>query len=135
MHPQAPLREVLTREAVRAVLARARGPQWLPIGRLVDERSIVNALVALLATGGSTNHTMHLPAIAAAAGIALTWDDFADLSQIVPSLARIYPNGAADVNQFHRAGGTAFLIAELLDAGLMHPDVRTVAGFGLDRNP
>ena len=88
--------------------------------------------MALLATGGSTNHTLHLPAMAAAAGIQLTWDDFAELSAVVPLLARIYPNGPADVNHFHAAGGTAFLISELLDAGLLNPDVMTVAGPGLD---
>ena len=116
---------------------RARGPRRAgrrtPIGELVDEKVVVNGVVALLATGGSTNHTMHLVATAAAAGIALTWDDFADLSANVPSLARVYPNGSADINHFHAAGGMPFLIGELLDAGLMHPDVDTVAGFGLGR--
>ena len=89
---------------------------------------MVNGVVALLATGGSTNHTMHLVAVAAAAGIQLTWDDFADLSAATPLLARVYPNGPADINQFHAAGGMPFVIGELLDAGLMHPDVDTVAG-------
>ena len=100
---------------------------------MVDEKAIVNAVIALLATGGSTNHTLHLVAIANAAGIALTWDDFSDLSSVVPLLARIYPNGSADINHFVAAGGVQFLIGELLDHGLLHPDVSTVAGFGLDR--
>jgi phosphogluconate dehydratase len=128
VNPGTPLRRALTEEAARAVLS-AR-----PIGELVDERALVNGVVALLATGGSTNHTMHLVAVAAAAGLSLTWDDFADLSAVVPLLARVYPNGPADINHFHAAGGVAFVIGELLDAGLMHPDVETVAGFGLGRH-
>ncbi len=132
--PGTPLRKALTEEAARRVLwLTALEDGYTPIGELVDEKTIVNAVVALLASGGSTNHTMHLVAIAAAAGIRLTWDDFADLSPIVPLLASIYPNGAADINQFHAAGGTPFLIGQLLDAGLMHRDVHTVAGPGLDR--
>src|SRR3954451_16287574 len=104
-----PLRKALTAEAGRRVMGlTARGPDYTPIGELVDEKAIVNAVVALLASGGSTNHTMHLVAVAAAAGIRLTWDDFADLSPIVPLLASIYPNGSADINQFHSAGGTPF---------------------------
>jgi phosphogluconate dehydratase len=131
--PDSPLREALTTAAARQVLAlTALTDTYTPVGHVVDERAVVNGVVALLATGGSTNHTLHLPAMAAAAGIQLTWDDFADLSAVVPLLARIYPNGPADVNHFHAAGGTAFLIGELLDAGLLHPDVRTVAGRGLD---
>src|SRR5439155_9206262 len=105
---------------------------YTPIADVVDERAIANGVVALLATGGSTNHTLHLVAIATAAGIQLRWDDIAELSAVVPLLARIYPNGKADVNHFHAAGGTAFLVRELLDAGLLHPDVTTVAGKGLD---
>jgi phosphogluconate dehydratase len=134
VNPGTPLRGALTREAARAVcgLSGQDGPR-APIGETVDERAIVNGVVALLASGGSTNHTMHLVAIAAAAGISLTWDDFADLSPVVPLLARVYPNGPADINHFHAAGGTAFLFGELLDAGLMHADVRTVAGDGLER--
>jgi phosphogluconate dehydratase len=104
-----------------------------PIGRVIDERAIVNSVVALLATGGSTNHTMHLVAMAAAAGIDLTWQDFADLSAVVPLLARIYPNGNADINEFQAAGGTATLFKALLDVGLLHEDVLTVAGTGLSR--
>ncbi|WP_308196475.1 phosphogluconate dehydratase [Cryobacterium zhongshanensis] len=131
--PDSPLREALTAAAARQVVALTElKDQYTPIGRVVDEKSIVNGVVALLATGGSTNHTLHLPAIAAAAGIQLTWQDFADLSEVVPLLVRIYPNGPADINHFHAAGGTAFLIGQLLDAGLAHPDVRTVAGAGLD---
>jgi phosphogluconate dehydratase len=131
--PDSPLRTAMTAAAARQVLAlTAQAGQYTPVGQVVDERAVVNGVVALLATGGSTNHTLHLPAMAAAAGIQLTWDDFAELSAAVPLLARIYPNGAADVNHFHAAGGTAFLISELLGAGLLHPDVRTVAGDGLD---
>ena len=134
VNPGTPLRQALTREAGRRVTGlTALGDAFTPIGELVDERAIVNAVVALVATGGSTNHTMHLPAIAAAAGISLTWDDFADLSRVVPLLASIYPSGAADINEFHAAGGMAFLIGELLDARLLHADVLTVAGHGLDR--
>jgi phosphogluconate dehydratase len=134
VNPGTPLRRALTEEAARRLTAlTALGDQYTPVGEIVDERAVVNAVVALLASGGSTNHTMHLVAIAAAAGIALTWDDFADLSAVVPLLARVYPNGPADINHFHAAGGTAFLIGELLDSGLLHPDVRTVAGDGLER--
>ncbi|MCW2639875.1 MAG: 6-phosphogluconate dehydratase [Dactylosporangium sp.] len=133
VHPQSPLRTALTRAAAAQVLQlTALTDNYTPIGHVVDERTVVNAVVALLATGGSTNHTLHLPAMAAAAGIQLDWEDFADLSAVVPLLTRVYPNGPADVNEFHAAGGTAFLIRELLDAGLLHPDVRTVAGHGLD---
>src|SRR6185436_19415077 len=127
VNPGTPLRRALTEHAGRVALDAT------PLGELVDEKVVVNGVVALLATGGSTNHTMHLVATAAAAGIALTWDDFADLSANVPSLARVYPNGSADINHFHAAGGMPFLIGELLDAGLMHPDVDTVAGHGLGR--
>jgi phosphogluconate dehydratase len=131
--PDSPLRAALTDAAARQVLTlTALTDDYTPVGHVVDERAVVNGVVALLATGGSTNHTLHLPAMAAAAGIQLTWDDFAELSAVVPLLASIYPNGPADVNHFHAAGGTAFLISELLDAGLLHADVRTVAGRGLD---
>lgn len=132
VNPGTPERDALTAAAARAVTERtALGPDFTPIAEIVDEKAVVNGVVALLATGGSTNHTMHLPAVAAAAGIALTWDDFDELSAIVPLLARIYPNGAADVNHFHAAGGTPYLIGELLDAGLLHEDVTTIAGRGL----
>ncbi|SDG26792.1 phosphogluconate dehydratase [Pseudonocardia oroxyli] len=129
--PATPLRAELTAAAARQVLANRREGVGA-LGELVDERTIVNAVVALLATGGSTNHTMHLVAMAGAAGIDLTWDDFDDLSAAVPLVARIYPNGRADVNHFHAAGGTPVLIGSLLDAGLLHPDVTTVVGKGLD---
>jgi phosphogluconate dehydratase len=131
--PDSPLRPALTAAAARRALALTKlAGDYTPVGLVVDERTIVNGIVALLATGGSTNHTLHLPAMAAASGIELCWDDFAELSTVVPLLARIYPNGPADVNHFHAAGGTAFLIGELLDAGLLHPRVMTVAGSGLD---
>jgi len=132
VNPDDPLREALTAEAGRRAVAVTR-EEHTPVGELVDERTVVNACVALLATGGSTNHTIHLVAIARAAGIELTWDDLSDLSAVVPQLARIYPNGKADVNHFHAAGGLAVVIGSLLDAGLLHEDVRTVAGRGLRR--
>ncbi|AWK89660.1 phosphogluconate dehydratase [Azospirillum thermophilum] len=132
VHPNTPLRDALTAEAARRALAlTAGGPSYTPISRVVDERAVVNGISALMATGGSTNHTIHLVAMAAAAGIRITWDDFDDLSKVVPLLASVYPNGKADVNHFHAAGGMGFLIGELLDAGLLHPDVTTVAGEGL----
>jgi phosphogluconate dehydratase len=104
------------------------GNDYRPLGRVIDERAIVNAAVGLLATGGSTNHAIHLPAIARAAGIAIDWEDFDRLSAVVPLIARIYPSGSGDVNQFAAAGGMAFTIATLLDAGLLHRDVMTVGG-------
>jgi len=132
VNPNTPLRTALTREAAKRALAiTAQGNEFTPVGRMIDERSIVNAVVGLNATGGSTNHTIHLIAIAAAAGIKLTWSDIAEISDIVPLLARVYPNGLADVNHFHAAGGLGFLIRELLDAGLLHEDVSTVWGPGL----
>jgi phosphogluconate dehydratase len=132
IHPYTPLRDALTAAAARRVLDLTveRG-NYTPIGHVVDERAIVNGIVALLATGGSTNHTMHLVAMARAAGIVIDWDDFDVLSDAVPLLARVYPNGKADVNHFHAAGGIAFLVRELLDGGLLHEDVKTVAGEGL----
>jgi len=124
--PGTPLRAALTEAAAQRVVAMtAQGRHHTPLGLQVDERAVVNGIVGLLATGGSTNHTLHIPAIAAAAGIRVTWEDFADLSAVVPLLARVYPNGSADVNRFHAAGGMPFLIGELLDAGLLHADVRT----------
>lgn len=132
--PNTPLRDALTAAAAhRAARITAVGEQYLPLARVLDERSIVNAVVGLLATGGSTNHTLHLVAIAKAAGLIIDWDDFSALSAVVPLLARIYPNGSADVNHFHAAGGMGLLIRELLGAGLMHADVLTVAGEGLTR--
>ncbi len=129
--PQAELREELTREAVRTALGIVKGRRFAPIGRIVDERCIVNAMAALLATGGSTNHLIHWVAVARAAGIAIDWNDFDQLSDVVPLLARVYPNGTADVNQFQAAGGPGYVIRELLDAGLMHEDVLTVREGGL----
>ena len=129
VNPNTPLRDALTAAATRRIAEiTALGNEFTPAGEVIDERAIVNGIVGLHATGGSTNHTMHLLVMARAAGIRLTWDDFADLSEVVPLLCRIYPNGKADVNHFHAAGGMSFLIGELLDAGLLHPDVRTVAG-------
>jgi phosphogluconate dehydratase len=134
VNPDTPLRDALTAEAGRRVTGlTALSDEYTPVGAIIDERAVVNGCVALLATGGSTNHTMHLVAIAAAAGITLTWKDIADLSAVVPLLARVYPNGKADVNHFHAAGGMGCVINSLLDAGLMHDDVRTVAGDGLRR--
>ena len=129
--PGTALRDALTREAVRLVTARAAAPEPRGIGEWLDARSFVNAIVGLHATGGSTNHLIHLVAIARAAGYAISWEDFADLAAVVPLIARIYPNGSADVNQFHAAGGLAFVIRELLDAGLLFEDVETLAGEGL----
>ncbi len=132
VHPHAQLREALTRQSVATVLGITRhGPRFTPIGELVDERVIVNAMVALLATGGSTNHLIHWVAVARAAGILIDWTDFADLSAGVPLLARVYPNGSADVNQFQAAGGPGFVLRELLDSGCLHADVATVDAAGL----
>jgi phosphogluconate dehydratase len=132
IHPHADMRELLTREAVRLLLGLTKpGPAFLPIGKLVDERVIVNAMVALLATGGSTNHLIHWVAVARAAGILIDWTDFSDLSHVTPLLSRVYPNGVADVNQFQAAGGPGWVIRELIDSGGMHADVRTVAAAGL----
>jgi phosphogluconate dehydratase len=130
VHPGTPLREALTREAVATVLSLREGQRDAPIGLQVDERCIVNAMVALLATGGSTNHLIHWVAVARAAGILIDWTDFSELSGVVPLLARVYPNGSADVNQFQEAGGPGFVIRELLDAGLMH-EVGAVSAGGL----
>jgi phosphogluconate dehydratase len=130
--PNTALREALTRSAAqRALLLGAQGNQFTPVAEVISEKAIVNGIVGLLATGGSTNHTLHLVAIARAAGIAINWDDFSDLSAVVPLLARVYPNGGADVNHFHAAGGIGLVISELLNAGLLHADVKTVAGDGL----
>ena len=134
IQPRDDLRERLTREAVRTVLGKTPAPgnyRVPPIGQLVDERCIVNAVVALLATGGSTNHLIHWVAVARAAGILIDWNDFSQLSDVVPLLTRVYPNGTADVNAFQAAGGPGFVIHELLEAGLMHADVLTVRPGGL----
>ena len=132
VNPGTPLREQLTREAVNNILKTTNlGDNYIPVGEIVDEKAIVNAIVGLLATGGSTNHTIHLVAIAKAAGIVIDWEDFSELSKAVPALARVYPNGMADVNHFHAAGGLGFVIRQLLDAGLLHEDVQTILGPGL----
>jgi phosphogluconate dehydratase len=131
--PGTELREALTRAATRRAADMARDPSAPALCDIVDARVVVNGIVGLLSTGGSTNHTIHLIAIARAAGLDINWDDFNDLSAVVPLLARVYPNGKADVNHFHAAGGMGFLIHELLDAGLLHEDVKTVLGQGLRR--
>ena len=131
IHPHADLRAALTREAVRTLLGIVKRDSYMPIGKLVDERVIVNAMVALLATGGSTNHLIHWVAVARAAGIVIDWTDFAELSHATPLLARVYPNGTADVNQFQAAGGPGFVIRELIDSGTMHGNVNTVVSGGL----
>ena len=131
VNPGNDLREELTREAARTVLGIVKAKRYSPIGGLVDERAIVNAMVALMATGGSTNHLIHWVAVAHAAGIVIDWDDFSALSEVVPLLAHVYPNGSADVNQFQAAGGPGLIIRELLDAGLMHEDVLTVREGGI----
>ncbi|CAN5335977.1 phosphogluconate dehydratase [soil metagenome] len=133
IQPGDAMRETLTREAVRTVLGRAstQSFQCPPIGEMVDERAIVNAMSALLATGGSTNHLIHWVAVARAAGIVIDWDDFSALSDVIPLLTRVYPNGSADVNEFQNAGGPGYVIGELVDAGLMHGDVLTVRAGGI----
>ncbi len=133
VQPGDAMRETLTREAVRTVLGKAGEAafQCPPIGEMVDERCIVNAMAALLATGGSTNHLIHWVAVARAAGIVIDWDDFSKLSDVVPLLTRVYPNGSADVNEFQASGGPGFVIGELVEAGLMHADVLTVRAGGI----
>jgi len=130
--PNTPLRQALTRAAVQRLAAMgSKGNDYRPMARVIDEKAVVNACVGLLATGGSTNHAIHLPAMARAAGIVLDWQDLDELSAAVPLIARVYPNGAGDVNQFHAAGGIGFVIRELLEAGLAHPDILTVAEGGM----
>lgn len=132
VNPGTPLRAALTRFAVERVLhMTALGEDYMPLGEMLDVRNFVNAIVALHATGGSTNHTIHLIAMAAAGGLTITWADMADIAAVTPLLCRIYPNGLADVNRFQAVGGTSFLVRELLDGGLLHPDVNTVMGKGL----
>ncbi|MFT3973074.1 MAG: phosphogluconate dehydratase [Amaricoccus sp.] len=134
INPNTPLRDALTIEgAKRALAISALGNEYTPVCDILDERAFVNGIVGLNATGGSTNLLIHLIAMAKAAGIVLDWEDFADLSDATPLMARVYPNGLADVNHFHAAGGLGYMIGELLGAGLLHPDVRTVAGDGLSR--
>jgi len=132
VNPNTPLRHALTVAATQRVAATTSlGADYLPFAGVIDERSFVNAIVGLMATGGSTNHVIHLVAMARACGLAITWDDMADISRVTPLLARVYPNGEADVNQFHAAGGMSFVTRELIDAGLAHGDVMTVWGPGL----
>ncbi len=131
VNPDLPLREKLTEEAVKLVLQNAHLSKERAIGLIVDEKAIVNAIIGLLATGGSTNHTIHLIAIAKAAGIQIDWRDISELSELIPLLARVYPNGSADINQFHAAGGMGFVIKTLLENGLLHSDVNTILGKGL----
>ncbi|RYV01711.1 phosphogluconate dehydratase [Shewanella sp. OPT22] len=132
VNPDDPLREALNKKAAQQVCRLTENSgQYTPVGEVVSEKSIVNGIVALLATGGSTNLTMHIVAAARAAGIIVNWDDFSELSDVVPLLARVYPNGHADINHFHAAGGMAYLVRELLDNGLLHEDVATIAGNGL----
>jgi phosphogluconate dehydratase len=133
VNPGTPLRDALTREAVRRVVINTgrTGSAAICLADIVSEKSIVNAIIGLVATGGSTNHTMHLVAMARSAGVLIDWDDFAELSAVVPLLARVYPNGSADVNHFHAAGGMGYLMQELLAAGLLHGDVTTIMGQGL----
>ena len=129
--PGGDLRDELTRESARTVLGIIKSKRYAPIGQIVDERAIVNAMVALLATGGSTNHLIHWVAVAYSAGITIDWNDFSDLSDVVPTLTHVYPNGSADVNQFQAAGGTGLVIRELLNGGYMHADVLTVRSGGI----
>jgi len=132
VNPHTPLRDALTRAAAaRAVAMTHAGGEYTPVAQVIDERALVNGMVGLLASGGSTNHTIHLVAIARAAGIHIDWGDFEELSEAVPLLARVYPNGPADVNHFQAAGGIPLMMRELLKAGLLHEDVVTIAGPGL----
>ena len=134
VNPNTPLRQALTEEATRQVLSITKSSSnFTPLGHIISVESIVNGIVGLLSTGGSTNHTLHLVAIARAAGININWTDFAQLSPVAPLLAQVYPNGMADVNHFHDAGGLGFMIGELLNAGLLHEDVDTIQGHGLSR--
>jgi len=134
VNPYTPLRDELTREAARQVTRMTpQAGNYVPLCQIIDEKAIINSVVALNATGGSTNHTLHIPAFAQAAGIQLTWQDMADISAVTPTLAKVYPNGQADVNHFHAAGGVPFMVRTLLGAGLLHEDVQTVIGQGLQR--
>jgi phosphogluconate dehydratase len=134
VNPNTPLREALTQAAVQRAVALSQDKHnTIGMGHQIDAKVIVNGIVGLLATGGSTNHTMHLVAMARAAGCVINWDDFSDLSAVVPLLARVYPNGSADVNHFHAAGGMGYLIGQLLSVGLLHNDVQTIMGHGLHR--
>ena len=132
--PNTPLREQLTDFAAKKVVENTMQRNgFIPLCEIISEKTIINAVIGLIATGGSTNHTLHLPAIARAAGIIIDWDDFAELSKIIPLLAKVYPNGEADVNYFHNSGGVAYVISQLLKAGLLHEDVMTTMGKGLSK--
>ena len=132
VNPDTIMRRALNKEAVRLLLNNIRTKdESRTIGRIIDEKCIVNGIIGLLATGGSTNHTLHLVAIAKAAGISINWQDFSDLSEVIPSITKVYPNGAADVNHFHAAGGMAYVTKTLLEEGLLHEDVNTIMGRGL----
>lgn len=134
VNPGTRLRDHLTAEAVNTALLKTDlGNDYMPLAKIIDEKAIVNGIVGLLATGGSTNHTIHLVAIAAAAGIQIDWQDFSDLSDVIPQLSRVYPNGTADVNHFHAAGGLGFILSDMLNSGLLHEDVNTILGSGLRR--
>jgi phosphogluconate dehydratase len=131
VNPDTELRDLLNEEAVRIAVRNAQLGFEYSIAATLNERTIVNGIIGLLATGGSTNHTIHLIAIAKSAGILINWEDMSDLSDVIPLLTRMYPNGAADVNHFHASGGMGFVIKTLLDNGLMHADVRTILGEGM----
>jgi phosphogluconate dehydratase len=131
VNPNTPLRDLLNKEAVRVAIENVKIGKSRSLGNLFNEKTVVNGIIGLLATGGSTNHTIHLIAIARAAGILINWDDMSDLSAVVPLITRMYPNGAADVNHFHAAGGMGFVISTLLDSNLLHEDVQTIIGIGL----
>ncbi len=133
VNPSTPLREALTEGAINILCDGLNGIESMGIGEMICEKSIVNAMIGLMATGGSTNHTLHLVAIAQAAGIIISWDDFSELSKAVPLLARVYPNGSADVNHFHAAGGMNLIIHRLLRDGLLHENVNTIVGPGMSR--
>ena len=134
VNPDTQLRNLLNEEITRIIIESSKNKQFdTCLASIISEKTIVNAIIGLLATGGSTNHTIHLIAIAKAAGIIIDWEDFSDLSAIIPLITRVYPNGAADVNHFHAAGGMGFVIRTLLEKGLLHEDVHTILGFGLSR--
>ncbi|MDB4088753.1 phosphogluconate dehydratase [Flavobacteriales bacterium] len=131
VNPETPLRHALTDEAVKQLVTNIKEESKVPLYKIISEKTIVNGIIGLLATGGSTNHTMHIVAIAKAAGIIVDWEDFSELSKIIPSITRVYPNGKADINHFHAAGGMSYVFRTLLDNDLLHKDVMTVVGKGL----
>ncbi|MGB1039278.1 MAG: phosphogluconate dehydratase [Flavobacteriales bacterium] len=131
VNTKTPLRDALTDEAVKQLIRNIDEENKIPLYQIIDEKSIVNGLIGLLATGGSTNHTMHMVAIAKSAGILIDWEDFSDLSKVIPSITKVYPNGKADINHFHAAGGMSYVMRTLLENDLLHEDVTTVVGKGL----